>query len=317
MLAISSFCVLLCISVGVLAQTTPFLQQVFLGKCYGYNPVGTNCTLLWEYFSSAAEMDNTVVTIADYAPFLELANFSTAPSRALFWSGNMAFAIAVASNDPRFVTVEETPTGYVMNGLIWCGVPSANPPEFNYAGPCPYPTTSTYFGMQSVWGQISAYFAQAASGDINVLLQPQLLYRNSGLYQAYRNTSIFSQIEVPNMNVSKITSINILVLVNLTTAPNEVCGQGSLLVLQNQIYDKFGFNSTCEDDPEAIYNLFCPPGITSAECIAATLVYNGPAIAAGNNQDQSWAISTTVLLGVFFLATLILAAVVVRARAAK
>jgi len=313
-MAISRLCILLCIFAGLNAQTTPHLQEVFLGKCYDHNPVGTNCSLLWTLFSSAADMDNTVVTNASYAPFFQVANFSTGPNRALFWSGNMAFALAVASNDPRFVTVEETSTGYVMNSLIWCGVHGANPPAFDYVGPCPYPSNATYFGMQGFWSTTSALFAQGASGNISVLLEPQPLYRNGGLYQAYRNTSIFSQIEIPNMNTSKVQSIAILLLKNPTNAPGEVCGQGSLLVLQNEIYQKFGFNSTCLDEPGDIYDLFCPPGTSSAQCLAATLVYTR-ALAAdsgSNDNDRPWAISTTVLMGIFFVIILVLAALLIR-----
>lgn len=312
-MAIPRLCIFLCIFAGLHAQTTSHLQEVFLGKCYDRNPVGTNCSLLWSLFSSAAALDNTVVSNANYAPFFEVANFSTGPNRALFWSGNMAFALAVASNDPRYVTVEETSTGYVMNSLVWCGAPGAQPPAFDYVGPCPYPSNDTYYGMQGVWSTTSALFAQGASGNISVLLEPQPQYRNSGVYQAYRNTSIFSQIEIPNMDTSKIQSMSILLLKNPTKAPDEVCGQGSLLVLQNEIYQKFGFNSTCVDEPGDIYDLFCPDGTSSAQCLAATLVYTRALVASPEiEDDRPWAIATTVLMAVFVLITLVLAALLIR-----
>jgi len=285
-----------------------------LGKCYDHNPSDTDCQALWNAFSSAAAVDNRVVNDTYWAPFFQIANFSTAPSTILFWSGNMAFALAVSSNDIRFVTVEETSTGYVTNGLSWCGLPGTNPPQFDYVDPCVYSSNSTYYGLQSYWTQASALFAQGASGNISILLQPQpVVSGNTSVYMAYRPTSIFYTIELPHMIPSQIESITVLLLRNETVAPGEACGTGSLVTLQSDIYKKFGFNYTCIDDPVLIYNIFCPNGTTSGQCLAATLVYAESLQKQLNNSKNDnndgylgWAVAVTVLAVIFFVVTLFL-----------
>lgn len=77
-----------------------------------------------------------------------------------------------------------------MNDLSWCGLAGANPPQFDPVGPCYYPTNNTYpcssdtfcsftagryAGMYSFWSRASKMFAEGASGNITVLLQPQLI----------------------------------------------------------------------------------------------------------------------------------------------
>lgn len=266
-------------------------------------------------------MDNTVVNDTDYAPFFQIANFSTAPSSTLFWSGNMAFALAVSSNDVRFVTIEETSTGYVTNGLTWCGLPGASPPAFDYIGPCVYNTNSTYYGMQSYWSQGSAHFAQGASGNISILLQPQpMVSGNTSVFMAYRPSSIFYQIELPNMNPTQIQNITVLLLRNESFAPGEVCGNGSLVDLQRDIMNKFGFNYTCIDDPTIIYNIFCPNGTTSGQCLAATLVYTESLQKMLREKDDKylgWAIAVTVIAAVFFVVIIFLVASALRKTSQK
>lgn len=64
-------------------------NQVFLGKCFDKNPVGTDCYALYGNFSAAGQTDNSQLTDAMYDPFFAIANFSTPKSSILFWSGNM------------------------------------------------------------------------------------------------------------------------------------------------------------------------------------------------------------------------------------
>jgi len=293
------------------AQTTPHLQEVFLGKCYDHNPTGTDCAQLWNSFSSAAAMDNRFEADADWAPFFQIANFSTSPSSILFWSGSMDFALAISTNDIRYVTVEETSTGYVTNGLTWCGVPGAGPPAFDYVNPCPYPTNSSYYGLQSFWTQASTLFAQGASGNISVLLQPR---PEGSVYRAYRLSSIFGQTELPSMIPGQIQAFTVLLLKNQTAAPTEVCGSGSLLDLQNTVYEKLRINMTCVDDPALVYGTFCPKGTASRQCLAATLVYNQQLQQQlQDNEDyRAWAIAITVISGVLVVICLILGYLVVR-----
>jgi len=115
----------------------------------------------------------------------------------------------------------------------------------------------------------------------------------------------FGSIELDAMNVSKVDSITVLLLKNTSRAPDEKCGSGSLLVLEYRIKQKFGYSMKCVDDPAAIYALLCPPHTSSAQCLAATLVYNYE-VAKKEDNHLVWAIVTTVAAGIFFIITLFL-----------
>jgi len=289
----------LCIffAVSFAQSTTPHINEVFIGKCYEKNPTGVVCSDLWQEFSAAAVIGNNVVNDTDYAPFFKVSDFSTPKDNILFWSGNQAFAIALANDGTRFTTVEETSTGYILNGLSWCGVPGAVPPRFDYTNPCLYPSNSTYYGTQGVWAQSSKRFAQGAQGNITILLQPAQLQYKEGPYMAYRNTSVFSQVELPNINASRVTSATVLLITNLTLAPEEHCGSGSLITLQKELKERLGFEANCIDDPKEIYLILCPQDDTeTAQCLAATLAYSEtePSLRTKEHIYFVWALAASI-----------------------
>jgi len=283
-----------------------------VGKCLERNPVGTNCSELWRTFEQGASLDMRYVTDQDFTPFFDVANFTSPLDNALFWSGNKDFANRLAADGTKFTTLEETSTGFILNGLSWCGSAFVNgtSPSFDYVNSCSYVRNDTYFGSQGVWNNCSQKFAENAAGKINVILQPQQLGFNTGPWMAYRNTSIFHLIELPAMNVSLITSIRILLLANTTRAPTEKCGSGSLLDLHNEIVAKFHFEPECVDDPEKIIGVLCDGGQDNTpECLAAYMT------ARDENRDGLsaratlvWAIFTTCLSAVLLITAIALAA---------
>jgi hypothetical protein len=131
--------------------------------------------------------------------------------------------------------------------------------------------------MQGLWQGCSKAFAQNVVGAVNVLLQPQPLFYTSGPYPhfllllipsfclifrsyvAYRTNSVFATVELPNMNVSQVTSITLLLLINDQEAPSEVCGSGSLKTLSEQIFRKFNFYPTCIDEPKVSFTIETKP----------------------------------------------------------
>jgi len=243
-----------------------------MGKCFQKNGDSTNCSYLWQTFSMGAEQDMWRATIDDFKPFFAVASFGSDRDNALFWSGNKNFATTLSDDGTRFTTLEDTSTGYILNGLSWCGkrYEDGIPPAFDYQNSCDYAQNSSYFGSQGVWNQCSRSFASTVSGKVNVLLQPQPLYYTSGPSLAYRSTSIFKLIELPSMDANLVTEIRILLLINKTSAPKELCGQGSLKDLRNDIVAKFHFEPLCVDDPEEIIRILCDSGQqTTPECMAA------------------------------------------------
>lgn len=169
-----------------------------------------------------------------------------------------------------------------------------------------------------MWNQCSHFFATNASGAITVLLQPQNLYYDHGPVIAFRNTSIFSMIELPSMNTSSITSITILLLANKTLAPDEICGHGSLVDLRNAIYTKFHFEPSCVDDPEKIIGILCQDGQEhTPECMAAYMTAHNtpPDDGISRRELLVWAIIGTSASGVMLLAVIVLAYNVIKMRA--
>jgi len=262
---------------GVRAQpTTPYFPQVFAGKClqkYSDKNGGDTCNKLWGTFSSAAMMDMSMVTDKEFQPFYDSADFSTLPDNALFWSGSKDFANRLATDGTYFTTLEETNTGYILNGMSWCGsqfVPNV-PPSFDYEDSCDFVQNATYYGAQGVWKKCSQYFAAGVSGNITILLQPQPYVYGGGPYLAYRNTSIFAQIELPNINPAKVTAIRLLVITDTTNAPQEKCGSGSVNQLYADIVKKFNKVPECVDNPADVLAVLClHQDDNSPECVVAS-----------------------------------------------
>jgi len=298
--------------------TTPYLHEVFYGKCLEKNPTDANCSLLWETFALGAAKDMRIVTDLDFMPFFQVANFSTPKDNALFWSGNKNFANTLAADGTRFTTLEETSTGYVLNGLQWCGKPASNDtsPDFDYENPCAYAKNSSYYGSQGVWNQCSYHFANNVQGNVTIILQPQQLFYGSGPYLAYRNTSIFYLIELPTMNTTLVSAITILLLANTTRAPNEKCGSGSLKDLHNDIYTKFQFLPKCVDDPNKIIDILCNDGQENTpECMAAYMTaHDTPVTPKDSRGLLVWAILGSCVSVVLMVAVVLLYINVVKLR---
>jgi len=312
-------CMLLWLHMCCCQPTTPHIQEIFMGKCFeknpGWDPIpnslpGVNCSLLWQTFAMGAEKDMHVVTDNDFKPFFSVAPFGSPKDNALFWSGNKNFANRLAADGTRFTTLEETSTGYILNGLSWCGklLENGTEPAFDYHNSCDYAQNSTYYGSQGVWNSCSKAFASSVTGDINILLQPQQLYYTSGPYLAYRNTSIFKLIELPSMNSQAISNIRILLLINTTSAPLERCGSGSLKDLSDEILAKFHFAPTCVDDPEQIIDILCDGGQENTpECTAAYM----------NAHQESRSILVWAIIGTCMSAVLLVAVIVLVFNIAK
>jgi len=283
-----------------------------MGKCFEKNPASAdslsaplvNCSELWESFAAGAQKDMRMVTDNDFKPFFQVAKFNSPKDNALFWSGNKNFANRLAADGTRFTTLEETSTGYILNGLSWCGKSFVNgtQPAFDYVNACDYAQNASYYGSQGVWNSCSRYFATSVTGGVNVLLQPVRLYYNSGPFLAYRNTSIFKLIELPSMNTQTVTNIRILLLINTTSAPLEQCGSGSLKDLSDDIVAKFHFAPTCIDDPEKIIAVLCDEGQENTpECMAAYMTAHEE-----SRSILAWAIIGTCASAVLLVAVIVL-----------
>jgi len=283
-----------------LSQTTPFIQEVFLGKCYQKNPTGNVlCQNLWTAFSQAAQINNYNVNTIDYLPFFEIANFSSPTNRAMMWDGSLGNAmIFTEQGNNQYTSVETTSTGFILSNMNWCGTSNNT---FDYNNKCEYANnvTTSYFGMEGVWNLCAQYFAQGVSGHLTILLQPSQLNIN-GSYLAYRNSSMLGA-SLRNITVTKVTGVTILLMTNLTAAPYEVCSNGSLLNL-TQSLASYGLNWKCIDDQEVIYKTLCPSGANTPQCLSALLAQSTN-MPKKEKEFLAWALVTSVLTAALFVLT--------------
>jgi len=249
------------------SPTTPRIGEIFIGRCYDKDP-SQNCTHVWNAFFKAAKKAPSLVRDQDWDSFFSISSFSTPPNNALFWSGNGPLASALSTSDDEFTNLEETTTGYSLNGLSWCG--TDNSADLEYSNPCYFPNNSSYYGMEPVWRRASKIFAQNATGNITVLLQPRM-DSSTGRFMAFRNSSIFASEELPNLNRNKIAHIKLLVVLDSANAPLEKCGSGSLLILKNLIFRNLGREPECEDKPKEWIKIYCRRDKYLPLCIAADM----------------------------------------------
>jgi hypothetical protein len=296
-------------------QTTPNIQLIFLGKCYERAGPTYNCTALWNAFAAAATIPNNIVNTSNYVPFFQLASFTSPPSNALFWSGNQPLSDALGGGNSRYTTLEQTNTGFILNGLSWCGLPGAIPPAFDYSDQCVFASNFSYYGTQGVWTQCSALFATQAAGLVTVLLQPAPLnFGTAGSYMAYRNTSVFYNIELPSMNKTQITGVTVFLIKNTTLAPQEVCGSGSLVQLSHDVQAQLGIVPTCIDDPQVIRGIFCANNSKSETCVALNSLSPTGSSSSSNTSTLIWAAVLTAVAGVAIIAVVVLAVLYARSK---
>lgn len=167
----------------------------------------------------------------------------------------------MADDGVRFVTLEDTPTGMVFNTLSFCGDP-ATPDGFSYnaSETCVFgsfnATDNQWYGAAAAfWSGASSAFARAASGHVQALL-----YGNSSIGQpAFRPSSFFGTVEIPNLQPANIDSLTILLVQDLGVTPKESCTTGSLVNLTSTLLAR-GFQPSkilCEDDPDTVRHILC------------------------------------------------------------
>ncbi|BFZ14808.1 hypothetical protein BsWGS_17847 [Bradybaena similaris] len=273
---------LVCLVVQMVASqdphegTTEDIKAVFEGRCWDYDVtkytgllprVKTDCDVLWQKFSGAfSYREPCEVTQTSYEQFMELAKQSLPVDKVMFWSGVFSLAHKYAENGVRYITLEDTMIGYLANSLTWCGQES--PPGINY-GKCPTWSDCPTEASESFWAAASATFAQQAIGNVTLMVDG-----SDPNKPAYRRNSFFGKYELPNLDSSKVESVNVIVAHALDKPKVEVCGQGSLANLKDDVTAR-GLLYTCEDDPAAVLHLLCSDDPESRECKLAMAQQSG------------------------------------------
>ncbi|OXB53752.1 hypothetical protein ASZ78_014544 [Callipepla squamata] len=216
--------------------TTRNLREIVLGRCYGYlaerrAELGDkDCLKIWESLKDAFIHKNPCnATTEDYQPLMELASHPISCNKSLFWSKTKDLVHLYTKSSHRFLTLEDTFLGYMLDGISWCGDPSAPVLLSQYVsskestmnlvqnGVNVRAILALYFGKwHQRWTEITKIqkfrtldFAEAACGVVQVMLNGSI---ETG---AFRSSSIFGSIEILNLNPDKVSEIHIWVMHNI------------------------------------------------------------------------------------------------------
>ncbi|KAK0064644.1 ADP-ribosyl cyclase/cyclic ADP-ribose hydrolase [Biomphalaria pfeifferi] len=272
--------------------TTPNIKEVFIGRCWDYQEIRyntilpieqKNCSHLWDLFFKAFSYHAPCdVRQVNYDQYLQEAKQSLPANKALFWSGIYNLAHQFSDNGINYVTLEDTLIGYLANSLTWCG--QENYPGMNFSA-CPTWTDCPLEASESFWSGASTTFAAAAIGPVVLMVDG-----SNPNKPAYRRDSFFGKYELPGLNVSKVPSVQVIVTHALGAVKLEVCGNGTLVTLQNDIEAR-GMTYTCDDNPDSVMYLLCAEKPDCRECKLAK------ALASGQLSYNSTVITPDYIMG--------------------
>ncbi|RUS82164.1 hypothetical protein EGW08_010046 [Elysia chlorotica] len=192
----------------------------------------------------------------NYWPYLKAATQIVPKDKVLFWSGVFNLAHQYGDYGQRYVTLEDTLVGYLANSITWCG--QSIDPGYNVTR-CPNWDDCPLEAAESFWAGASMAFAQGAQGEVLLMLDG-----SNPDKPAYRRNSFFGKFELPNLS-EKVTKVSVIVSHHLDKPKIDVCGSGSLDLLETDV-KKRGFSYVCHDDPLAVMHLLCAEDPSSREC---------------------------------------------------
>ncbi|XP_045202535.2 ADP-ribosyl cyclase/cyclic ADP-ribose hydrolase-like [Mercenaria mercenaria] len=162
----------------------------------------------------------------------------------LFYSGTSGVAHEFSNQGRRFVTLEDTRIGYLVDGLNWCGVACHRSNKtcdgINYKE-CPHWSELPEAAAEAFWGGASAKLARSAVGEARVMITS-----TNPEKPAYRENSFFAKFELQSMPVD--TKLKVILANEPDKEALEDCNSGSLLQLKEDAAKK-GISVTCEENP--------------------------------------------------------------------
>jgi len=260
-----------CVYVVGQTHTTPYIADVFTGKCLykafvtkspvvaTFNSVKDYCDELWARFNDTARLPAFQQNNITWAYFFELADFTTLPNRAMLWSGSKTFSEKISDD---YTTLEDTLTGYILDELWWCPASAENLTDFDTTTPCAFNGNVPvgYYGLAPVWREASRRFASGITGDVTVLLQSRINAADpNAVPLTFRNESIFATIELYALVPENVTSVVALYMPgDRSYLPIESCTNGTLLQLKAAVLNRFSGYPTkyfCFDDNKLILRI--------------------------------------------------------------
>jgi len=259
--------------------TTPGLEYIILGRCHEYKQINElnriaevdiNCTKFWDKFkASFAYKDVCNETEKDYDDLFDLMEDGKKSDNLMFWSGTTGFVHALTSvSNYRYVTLEDTFSGYVANKLRWCG--------FNRTGGIDYDMCNKSCLNRVYWARASRNLAKKAKDTAYVLLNGTTEEGKT----AYFNGSYFGREELPKLGgLHQIKKLVVYVVLDLDKEPKEKCGQGTLKQLEADAL-KHGIPKVeCHNNPALVKAVLCAQKPDAKQCKKLTDDdYKAPAI---------------------------------------
>lgn len=244
------------------------IKNIFIGRCFEYEeltkgtliePVKVNCTHLWTLFSRAwTYKDPQSIVLSDYETFLEAAKQTNLPEdKILLWSGTYGIAHEYSNQRKRYVTLEDSLIGYLMNGLTWCGMVCTECDGINYEQ-CPDGPDLPREAHQAFWGGASRTFAKSSSGVVRLILTGTNKDR-----PAYNSESFFGQFELPSFDTE--VKLQVILVNFLDKIPLEHCDTGSLVKLREDVETR-GLSYSCTENPLDILHLMCVGDPSATKC---------------------------------------------------
>ncbi|XP_046553292.1 ADP-ribosyl cyclase/cyclic ADP-ribose hydrolase-like, partial [Haliotis rubra] len=219
-----------------------------------------NCSALVDMFISAFAFQPACnVSYSRYDDFIKAANIDVPPGQSMFWSGVYGVVQMYSHRGQRATVLEDTLIGYMVDGLQFCA--QTNQPGITYGEGCPgfeQTDNCTYNAEYSFWAMASKNFASHVTGDAQVML-------NASLDQPFRDLSFFSTWEIPNMNASQISNVNILMVHIPGQDIRSTCNSDSISQLKKRLRAR-DITSSCEDSPRGPQTMLCLDHPREKEC---------------------------------------------------
>ncbi|XP_046553302.1 ADP-ribosyl cyclase/cyclic ADP-ribose hydrolase-like [Haliotis rubra] len=252
--------------------STPGLRDLVLGRCTEYQAIvhpthfcgndqqRNNCTEITDNFLTAfSHQPACNVTFSRYDNFIRAAHTDVTRNKAMFWSDVYGVVQQYTKLGQRAMALEDTLIGYIGNGLRFCAQES--PPGIAYNQECPgsdQTDTCPYNAEFSFWAMASSNFASNASGDVYLML-------NASQAKAFYNTSFFGVWELPNLNSSKVTKANVLLVHIPGQTVRSKCSSENIALLQRRLRER-NIDSSCEDSPRGPQAMLCVDYPNEKEC---------------------------------------------------
>ncbi|XP_065670171.1 ADP-ribosyl cyclase/cyclic ADP-ribose hydrolase-like [Hydra vulgaris] len=141
-------------------------------------------------------------------------NVQVIKDKALFWSGTNVIAHQFAVNKNNILTLEDTFSGYIADGLVWADLFEID--KQSDLNSCVFTANGLPY-----WKKASELFANKAAGTVHVML--------NATSQAVNPHSIFGSTEVPVIKKNKSITKVVFILINEEKVEQkESCSKGSV-----------------------------------------------------------------------------------------